>query len=135
MRKALRISWIFAIAALLMWGCAEDEEPDFEVRQQYLGQWAANDREGWNAPAFYDITITAGEADDEIIINGLYNIPEVSLRAYIDGTEVTIPSQTSAEIEFGGSGQANVDFDQVTFDYTANDGSGSDEVKTVCKRP
>jgi len=118
-----------------VWGCAEDKDPNFEVRQQYLGEWAANDREGWNAPAFYNITITAGEADDEIIINGLYNIPDAALRAYIDGTEVTIPSQTTADIDFAGSGQANADFDQVTFDYTANDGSGSDEVKTVCKRP
>lgn len=135
MKRLLRFTGIVSLFAILVVGCAEDTSPDdYSIREEYLGEWSANDREGWNAPAFYDIMITAGDDADQIYITGLYNHPSVVLEAYINDYEVEIPSQISDSISFAGSGKANVDFDQITFDYTANDGSGSDEVKTVCTR-
>ena len=135
MKRLLHLSGIVAFAMVMVVGCVEDQPADaLSLRNEYLGDWTANDREGWNAPAFYDITITAGSQDDQIYIQGLYNHPNVKLEAYINEFEVEIPPQMSDSISFAGSGKANVDFDQITFDYTANDGSGSDAVKTVCTR-
>lgn len=136
MKRLLYSLGFISAAAILVVGCSEDTNPDeYSLREEYLGEWSANDREGWNAPAFYDISITAGDAADQILIHGLYNQPDVVLEAYISDYEVEIPAQMTADgISFAGSGKANVDFDQITFDYTANDGSGSDEVKTVCTR-
>lgn len=122
------------MALLVIVGCEEDINPDVNLRDEYLGGWSANDKEGWNAPAFYDISIVNGSDPDMILIKGLYNHPNVELEAYVTDYEVEIPTQMSDSITFAGSGKANVDFDQITFEYTANDGSGSDEVKTVCTR-
>lgn len=122
------------MALLVIVGCEEDINPDVNLRDEYLGGWSANDKEGWNAPAFYDISIVSGSDPDMILIKGLYNHPNVELEAYVTDYEVEIPTQMSDSITFAGSGKANVDFDQITFEYTANDGSGSDEVKTVCTR-
>ena len=119
---------------LVIVGCEGDINPDVNLRDEYLGGWSANDKEGWNAPAFYDISIVSGSDPDMILIKGLYNHPNVELGAYVTDYEVEIPTQMSDSITFAGSGKANVDFDQITFEYTANDGSGSDEVKTVCTR-
>lgn len=122
------------MALLVIVGCEEDINPVVSLRDEYLGGWSANDKEGWNAPAFYDISIVSGSDPDMILIKGLYNHPNVELEAYVTDYEVEIPTQMSDSITFAGSGKANVDFDQITFEYTANDGSGSDEVKTVCTR-
>lgn len=125
---------LVCMALLVIVGCEEDIDPDVNLRDEYLGGWSANDKEGWNAPAFYDISIVSGSDPDMILIKGLYNHPNVELEAYVTDYEVEIPTQMSDSITFAGSGKANVDFDQITFEYTANDGSGSDEVKTVCTR-
>lgn len=125
---------LVCMALLVIVGCEEDINPDVNLRDEYLGGWSANDKEGWNAPAFYDIFIVSGSDPDMILIKGLYNHPNVELEAYVTDYEVEIPTQMSDSITFAGSGKANVDFDQITFEYTANDGSGSDEVKTVCTR-
>lgn len=125
---------LVGMALLVIVGCEEDINPDVSLRDEYLGGWSANDKEGWNAPAFYDIFIVSGSDPDMILIKGLYNHPNVELEAYVTDYEVEIPTQMSDSITFAGSGKANVDFDQITFEYTANDGSGSDEVKTVCTR-
>lgn len=125
---------LVGMALLVIVGCEEDTNPDVNLRDEYLGGWSANDKEGWNAPAFYDISIVSGSDPDMILIKGLYNHPNVELEAYVTDYEVEIPTQMSDSITFAGSGKANVDFDQITFEYTANDGSGSDEVKTVCTR-
>lgn len=125
---------LVCMALLVIVGCEEDINPDVNLRDEYLGGWSANDKEGWNAPAFYDISIVSGSDPDMILIKGLYNHPNVELEAYVTDYEVEIPTQMSDSITFAGSGKANVDFDQITFEYTANDGSGSDEVKTVCTR-
>lgn len=125
---------LVGMALLVIVGCEEDINPDVNLRDEYLGGWSANDKEGWNAPAFYDISIVSGSDPDMILIKGLYNHPNVELEAYVTDYEVEIPTQMSDSITFAGSGKANVDFDQITFEYTANDGSGSDEVKTVCTR-
>lgn len=125
---------LVGMALLVIVGCEEDINPDVNLRDEYLGGWSANDKEGWNAPAFYDISIVIDSDPDMILIKGLYNHPNVELEAYVTDYEVEIPTQMSDSITFAGSGKANVDFDQITFEYTANDGSGSDEVKTVCTR-
>ena len=125
---------LVCIGLLVIVGCEEDIDPTINLRDEYIGAWSANDKEGWNAPAFYEISIVAGSDPDMILIRGLYNLPDVELEAYINEYEVEIPTQMSDSITFAGTGKANVDFDQITFDYTANDGSGSDEVKTVCTR-
>lgn len=125
---------LVCMALLVIVGCEEDINPVVSLRDEYLGGWSANDKEGWNAPAFYDISIVSGSDPDMILIKGLYNHPNVELEAYVTDYEVEIPTQMSDSITFAGSGKANVDFDQITFEYTANDGSGSDEVKTVCTR-
>lgn len=133
MKSFLRSFVLVAMAVLVFVACEKDSD-DEDYRSQYVGTWSANDREGWNAPAFYEINISLGNAEDELIIKGLYNHPNVELVAVVNDFNLAIEGQTSDKIFFVGSAKANVDFDQLTFTYTANDGTGDDEVKTVCTR-
>lgn len=112
--------------------CEEDDDiNDVNLRDDYLGTWNANETTGWNAPQFYSVEINRGAASDEILIEGLYNNPDIEVAATVSGFDLSIPSQTSDSIQFSGSGQANADFDQITINFTANDGTGNDEVKAV----
>lgn len=134
MKKFVKSLLLVAFASLVFVACEKDPEEIEDFRNRYIGSWSANDREGWNAPAFYDITIGEGSAPDEVIIRGLYNHPNTELVAVVNEYNLIIVKQTTDEITFDGEAKANLDFDQVTFTYIANDGTGDDEVKTVCTR-
>ena len=133
MKSFLKSLTLVAFAALIFVSCEKDAEEE-DYRSQYVGTWSANDREGWNAPAFYEINISLGNAADELIVKGLYNDPNTELIAVVNDFNLIIDGQTTNNIFFEGTAKANIDFDQLTFTYTANDGSGDDEVKTVCTR-
>lgn len=134
MKRIFALGILFVGLTFLVISCGKDITEPQDYRLEYLGSWNANDKEGWNAPAFYTISISAGEDADEIRIKGLYNNPDVNLRAYVNEYSLLIPAQESAGINFKGSGRANVAFDQLTLEFTADDGGGVDEVKTVCTR-
>lgn len=132
LNRALLSGWLFGLA-LLFTACAEEDNPDDPgaIRDNYLGVWQVTENTGINAPQFYRVEIVAGSSDSEIIIEDLYNVSGTEVRALIDGTELTIPNQSTASITFQGSGSANADFDQISLSFTANDGTGPDNVEAI----
>jgi len=125
-----------AVLSIFLVSCQDDNGDDNpgSVRDDYLGVWECVENTGVAAPQFYTVNVTAGNGSDKIIINGLYNISGTEVSATIDGLNVSIPSQTSEGISFSGSGQANSDIDQLNLNFTANDGSGNDNVEAVLTR-
>ena len=125
------ITLIFAL--VLMVGCEEDDplENPLDVRANYLGVWQVTENTGVNHPQFYSVNISAGTDDDEIIISGLYNEPNVRLGAIISGANMSIPLQSSEGINFSGNGTANSNYSQIQVTFTADDGSGPDVVEAV----
>lgn len=131
MKQLGRILFCTLLVSAVFVACEEDPDEDIDFRDEYLGSWNANETTGWNAPQFYTVEITRGTSSNDIVIEGLYNNADVEILATVNGFQMSIPTQTSNDIEFSGSGQANADFDQITINFTANDGSGNDEVKAV----
>lgn len=131
--KPLYLTGIFF--ALVLAGCEKDLPTDQNLRDDYLGDWNVNETTGVNAPQFYEVTAVKGSAPDELIFEGLYNFPQTEVLATADGFQLSIAQQSSQGITFSGSGQANADFDQVTLNFVADDGTGKDTVKAVLVRP
>ena len=85
----------------------------------------------FRSPQFYQVNIVAGDADDEIVIEGLYNEVNSKVVALVTGTQISIPNQNSAGVTYVGSGTANADYSQIALSFTANDGSGPDQIEAV----
>lgn len=132
MKSLLRI---IAIGLMLSFGLASCEKEPVDdgknYQQEFIGTWNVLEKTGLNAPQNYTVEISAGSTENKIIIKGLYNRPAVVLNAELYGLTLDIPSQTSDSISFVGSGKANVNFDQITIDFVANNGTGEDQVKAI----
>lgn len=119
--------------ALLTVACEPDngEEGPATIRDKYVGSWQVTENTGINHPQFYSLTIRAGLEDDEIVLEGLYNLQNTRVVALVSGTQLSIPNQVSDEVNFVGTGSANADYDQIALSFTADDGSGPDNVEAV----
>lgn len=117
----------------LVAGCEPDnqDEDPLSIRDKYLGSWKVTENTGINHPQFYTVNIVAGDTEDEVVIEGLYNLSNTKVAAQISGIQLSIPNQRSAEVNFIGSGSANADYDQIALSFTADDGSGPDNVEAV----
>ncbi len=131
MKSILRISLIVALFSLIVVSCEDEPLPEDNFQDQFVGKWSVLEKTGINAPQSYVVEIVRGGSQNEIFIKGLYNNPFIQVKAELFGLELEIPFQTSDSISFVGSGQANIDFNQITIDFTANDGSGDDKVKAI----
>ncbi len=106
-------------------------EDPLSIRDKYLGSWQVTENTGINHPQFYSVTIIAGDDDEEVVIEGLYNESRTRVAALVSGTQLSIPVQSSAGINFSGSGNANADYSQIALSFVADDGSGPDNVEAV----
>lgn len=135
-KKRKRVSksliWAFAAVALL-WSCETDngDEDPLSIRDNYLGSWQVTENTGINHPQFYAVDIIKGDADDEVLIEGLYNESGSRVVALVNGTQLSIPNQVSVDLTFVGSGTANADYSQIALSFTADDGSGPDNIEAV----
>lgn len=121
-------------AIVLLFTACETDDPNEDPavnRNNYLGVWQVTENTGINHPQFYQVNIVAGDGDDEIVIQGLYNETNSRVGAIVTGTQITIPSQNSEGVNYVGSGNANADYSQIALSFTADDGSGPDQVEAV----
>lgn len=135
-KKRKRVSkslfWAFAFT-MMLWSCETDngEEDPLSIRDKYLGTWQVTENTGINNPQFYTVLIVNGDADDEVLIQGLYNESATRVVALVNGTQLNIPSQVSADLSFVGNGTANADYSQIALSFSADDGSGPDNVEAT----
>ena len=135
-KKRKRVSkslfWAFAVS-MMLWSCETDngEEDPLSIRDNYLGTWQVTENTGINNPQFYTVLIVNGDADDEVLIQGLYNESGTRVVALVNGTQLNIPSQVSADLTFVGNGTANADYSQIALSFSADDGSGPDNVEAT----
>ena len=134
MRKLLKLGLAATLLSIMVVSCAEDDDDDINFIAEYTGTWDCNEKTGINAPQIYKVNIQRGSSDQEIIINQLYNLSNTAVRASINGFSLNIPQQTSGGVSFSGSGNADADFQQISLNFTANDGSGNDQVSATLSR-
>ncbi len=124
---------VLSLLLLLVAACETDDpnEDPAANRDKYLGVWQVTENTGINHPQFYQVNIVAGDGDDEIVIRGLYNEVNSQVGAIVSGTQLTIPNQFSEGVNYVGTGNANADYSQIALSFTADDGSGPDQVEAV----
>lgn len=121
------------LSSIFFTACEVDDgnEDPLANRAKYLGVWQVTENTGINHPQFYSVNISAGTQDDEIVIAGLYNESATRVVALISGNSLSIPNQNTASLNFQGSGQANAAFSQISLSFSADDGSGPDNIEAV----
>ncbi|MGB0178040.1 MAG: hypothetical protein ACPF9D_12795 [Owenweeksia sp.] len=134
MRRFLKLSAIALLLSAWVVSCAPDNDDDINFIAEYTGTWDCRENTGINAPQVYKVNIQRGASDQEIIINNLYNLSSTAVKANINGFSLSIPSQTSAGVSFSGSGSAGAEFQEISLSFTANDGSGNDQVSAILTR-
>jgi hypothetical protein len=121
---------ILASTAIMVSSCVPDED-GIILRDDYLGTWDVNETAGNFAPQFYSVRISEGPGENEIFIQGLYNVPGTQVKANVSGPVLTIPAQQTGGISFLGSGTSTLDLSRINLSFTANDGTGIDQVVAV----
>jgi hypothetical protein len=125
---------LFAIFVLSACEIDDPNEDPLAIRDNYVGTWQVTENTGINHPQFYQVSIALGNQEDEIFIAGLYNEQGTVVTAVVSGSQVSIPNQSTANIIFIGSGSANADYSQVSLNFSADDGSGPDQIEAVLVR-
>jgi hypothetical protein len=131
--KFLRVLILSLLMGGLLAGCEEEPGPNdpAAIRDNFLGQWLVNENMGQFAPQTYTVEIVAGAENDEMVLEGLYNFPATRVTVVLNGLDWIIPNQTTGSVNFVGNGTSNTSYDQIALSFTANDGSGPDNVEAV----
>ncbi|MCT4623701.1 MAG: hypothetical protein N4A46_08765 [Schleiferiaceae bacterium] len=121
-----------AVVFFLLTSCVDDARLEDNLAL-WVGSWTCNEIEGDFAPQTYQIEIVEKVDYNEVAIKGLYNQGQLfSVDAEISGGSIFIPSQTVQQINIEGTG--SLDNSEITLFFTANDGSGPDQVEAILYR-
>lgn len=127
--------WLFMIPLVFLLASCEDATDIDNPREPFLGLWTVTETEGELAPQTYGIEIYAIGLQNDVGITGLYNQGGgFVLQGEVSGRTLLIPLQNVGGLLIGGSGTIDSDFNQIEFNFTANDGSGNDQVKAIAQR-
>jgi len=122
------------IIIILLNACTIESDPNND-REVFLGNWTCNEYQGDFAPQTYNLEIYAIGSGDRIGLAGLYNQgPSFVVVAEVSGSSLFISTQTVDGITIAGSGTIASNFDQISLNFSADDGSGNDQVKATLLR-
>jgi hypothetical protein len=123
------------LATALVLNSCVDETDLSNDREDFLGFWTCNEFEGDFAPQTYTIEIYASGSGNDVRIEGLYNQGNnFIVSGEVSGQTLFIDQQTVDGITLSGSGTMKSTLDEFSLNFTANDGSGNDNVKARCIR-
>ncbi len=130
LRKILLLSSL----TLLFTACVEETDPT-NAREDFLGSWTCNEYEGDFAPQTYNVDVLPNGGGNGVIIRGLYNQGNsFDLVGSVSGSTIDIPTQAEDGITIAGFGNINNNLNRVELSFTADDGSGPDQVKATWLR-
>ena len=124
----------FSLAVLLIASvsCVDDSQL-YDNREFWVGSWTCSEIEGDFAPQTYPVEIVERVVLTEVGIKGLYNQGlSFTVIAEISGDNLVIPTQIVDDIQIAGSG--NLENEEITLYFDADDGSGVDNVKAMLVR-
>jgi len=103
MKKVFAILSVMLVAVLLLSACKKEDE-----RDKFVGTYKVIEKEAGYLDEEYNITITKSSSNTtDIVISGVFTWlqPNISCTGTVNGSSVTIPTQTYAGIvSFSGSG-------------------------------
>jgi hypothetical protein len=117
------------VSALLLNSCEKIANEDGYTAVQIEGQWKCEENSSVYKSAldFYTVYISLVPGDSSRIrIKNFYQLGnDVTVEATVSGLNLTIPSQTvSSGFTFQGEGTVKSNYNEISWSYTVNDGSG-----------
>lgn len=131
-----------AIVILNFAACIDDTgiEDPLDIRDKIEGNWNVNEYSETFKEQNFTVTIQKDAYEEgKILIYNFFNLgTSVSVYAYIEGSKITIPTQTVQENIFEGTGQISSSYEDIDLDYMVDFqmGTGAELVNcTMTTRP
>lgn len=126
-------SGLILFALFSLHACTEEDpiEPNVDPREKFIGTWNVQEKIDGQVTGAYQSTVTNDAGNTaRISIGNIYNLgASTSVKALIAGNSIDISSQVVTGITIEGNGlYAGNGF---TLNYTANDGTGAENVEAV----
>lgn len=125
---------LLAVLAVGFTSCEKDEDdPDFDFRDEYVGEWNAQFDSDEFGVQTYTVNISKSSSNaDQIIIANFYNLgTSESVVVNASDNDLLISSQVVKANTIQGSGSSTANYEQINLTYTANDGAVTDNVTAV----
>jgi hypothetical protein len=132
-----KLTLCLSLSLLLFVSCEEDPvDPDFDLRDEYVGSWTASEDSDFFGDQTYAIEVSKSDTSlTDIWVTNFYGLGNNTLTVMeVNDNNVFIPLQTVSGSEVSGSGQSGIDFSEVTLTYGVDDGSGVDQCTAVWVR-
>ena len=141
MKKTLlrKLSFLAALSALLF-ACEPEPDPNYELRDEYLGTWICNESSSLYGNSTYEVNISKSSTGIGYIqIANFYNEGDTcQVDVEVFDNSLVMEQQTvqgnSAQFIFQGSGSSETHYSSFNLIYTANDGAQSDDVSASFSR-
>lgn len=125
----------FLAISLVVISC-EDEpvDPDFDLRDEYVGDWLCNENSSIYGNSSYTITIEKSDTNDTYIhISNFYNLGNgIAVSAEVFDNSLLIPAQNVGGNAIDGTGTSNADYTEINLTYSVDDGADNDVCSSVC---
>lgn len=134
MKKILLAS--LALSFILI-SCEEDPiDPNFDLRDDYVGQWVAQENSTIYGAQTYTVEVSKSDTSvSDIWVSNFYGlgVSTITVMEVIDNN-IVIPIQTVAGSDMSGTGQSNVEVTSINLTYGVDDGSGVDNCTATWTR-
>lgn len=127
---------IFALALFLV-SCEEDVvDPNFDLRDDYTGQWIVQETSTFFGAQSYTVEVSKSDtAATDIWVSNFYGLGSstITVMEVVDNN-ILIPFQNVSGSQISGTGQSDLDVTSISFTYGVNDGSGVDNCTATWTR-
>ena len=134
MKRALL--YILAFGFLLT-SCEEDIiNPDFDLRDEYTGQWIVQESSTFFGDQSYTVEVSKSDtAASDIWVSNFYGLGSstITVVELVDNS-LLVPVQNVAGSELSGTGQSDLNVTSIEWTYGVNDGSGVDNCTATWTR-
>ncbi len=141
LKRNLRRFTSLLILTTALIACEEEIDPDYELRDEYIGEWICNENSNLYGSSTYSVTISkSSDSIAYIEIQNFYNTGQSSVAiAEVFENSILIENQimttSTGSLEISGSGSANSDFTSFELVYQVKDGGETDQASAEFTRP
>jgi hypothetical protein len=126
---------LFLAISLVMFAC-EDEpvDPNYDLRDEYVGDWLCSENSSIYGNSSYTISIEKSDTNEAfVIISNFYNLgSSISLAAEVFDNSILIPQQNVGGNIIDGTGTSTANYSEFNLTYSVNDGADNDVCTATC---
>ena len=125
----------FVAISLFVISC-EDEpvDPNYDLRDEYVGDWVCVENSSIYGSSSYTITIEKADTNEAYIhISNFYNLGNaIEVAAEVFDNSVLIPQQNVGGNIISGTATSNSNYTEIDLTYSVDDGADNDVCTATC---